>query len=239
MRSSPSPINGPAHRFADAIWRASTMAHAGTMDLGQNVQSKPNGNPWPLLGLAVAVVAIIAAVWFASSAGLVGGQLAAKPADRSYDAIEAQRGALALSTDRGYDAIEAQRGTVAGRVQVCRAISPTTGFTVNAACTTADAAYVQATVNGGWSAAQYDVTRMIYLAPATKIAEPALDFKAAKLLAAAKAAQGAVVAPGTTVPSLPSGTFHAGNPAVGDPIVLLPGIRTIDIPVRRDRVGGP
>src|SRR5215510_3820182 len=153
MRSSPSPINGPAHRFADAIWRASTMAHAGTMDLGQNVQAKPNGNPWPLLGLAVAVVAIIAAVWFASSAGLVGGQLAAKPADRSYDAIEAQRGAMLLVTDRNYDAIEAHRVALGVAAPVCRSFSPTSGQAFNVSCSAQAAAAAAAASCGAISVA--------------------------------------------------------------------------------------
>jgi hypothetical protein len=75
------------------------MAHAGTM-VGGSAQTKQTGRPWPALALAVAVVvAAIAGVWLASSAGLVGGT--AKPAaDRSMDQIEAQRGAFAPSGDR-------------------------------------------------------------------------------------------------------------------------------------------
>ena len=61
------------------------MAHAGTMVVG-SAQSKQSGNPWPAIALALAViVATVAGVWLASSAGLVGGT--AKPAaDQSYDA---------------------------------------------------------------------------------------------------------------------------------------------------------
>ena len=75
------------------------MAHAGTM-VGGSAQTKQGGTPWPAIALAVAVVvATIAGVWLASSAGLVGGT--AKPAaDRSDDQIEAQRGAITLSLDR-------------------------------------------------------------------------------------------------------------------------------------------
>jgi hypothetical protein len=75
------------------------MAHAGTM-VGGSAQTKQSGRPWPAITLAVAVVvATIAGVWLASSAGLVGGT--AKPAaDRSMDQIEAQRGAIVLSGDR-------------------------------------------------------------------------------------------------------------------------------------------
>jgi hypothetical protein len=228
-----------------------TMAHAGTMDLGQNVQSKPNGNPWPLIGLAVAAVAIIAAVWFASSAGLVGGQLAAKPADRSYDAIEAQRGAVVASTgvcratsptsgftvnvacaaaltgtsgllsgksaddialgrDNGY-VIEQLRGTgiMAGTVRLCYAVSLTSGQAFNVACSATTASQAAA-ATGGLSVAQYGVTRMVYTTPVTHSA-----------------------------PSSTSGTFHVGNPYAGDPISSLPGVKTIDNPVKRDRVGGP
>jgi hypothetical protein len=35
-----------------------------------------------------------------------------------------------------------------------------------------------------------------------------------------------------------SGTFHVGNPQAGDPIAPLNGIKTIDNPVKRDRIGG-
>src|SRR6185369_9307901 len=68
---SPSPINGPARRLADAIGGI-TMAHAGTM-VGGSAQTKQSGSSWPALALAVAVaVAAIAGVWLASSAGLLG-----------------------------------------------------------------------------------------------------------------------------------------------------------------------
>ena len=75
------------------------MAHAGTM-VGGSAQTKQSGRPWPAIGLAVAVVvATIAGVWLASSAGLINGT--AKPAaDRSMDQIEAQRGAFAPTGDR-------------------------------------------------------------------------------------------------------------------------------------------
>ena len=54
------------------------MAHAGTM-VGGSAQTKQSGSPWPAIALTVAVVvATIAGVWLASSAGLVGGT--AKPA---------------------------------------------------------------------------------------------------------------------------------------------------------------
>jgi len=76
---------------------ASTMAHAGTMDLGGSAQAKQGGSRWPVAMLTlVVVVGTIAAVWFASSAGLVGGTTAKPAADRSFDAIEAQRGAVTL-----------------------------------------------------------------------------------------------------------------------------------------------
>lgn len=252
------------------------MAHTGTMDLGRNVQAKPSGNPWQVIGLAIAAVATVATVWFASSAGRVGTQVATKPqganvpvlADHRYDAIEAQRGTIALSTDTsyndieklrgnlpsvitsgmltgkaaddialgrnsGYDAIETQRGLFAGGTSACRAISPTTGFTLNVSCFAPSA-----------------------IAPSVTLVEPALEAKAARVLALAKAEAQADVAPlpylyaaGT---SSPSGTFHAGNPSVqlqnefaaqhdlsSGAIVLLPGVQTIDNPVKRDRVGGP
>jgi hypothetical protein len=73
------------------------MAHAGTM-VGGSAQTKQSGSELAAIALAVAVVvATIAGVWLASSASRVG---SAKPAaDRSYDQIEAQRGAVVLSSD--------------------------------------------------------------------------------------------------------------------------------------------
>ncbi len=59
------------------------MAHAGTM--GGSAQTKQNGSPWPAIALTIAVIlATVAVVWLASSAGRVAGT--AKPAaDQSYD----------------------------------------------------------------------------------------------------------------------------------------------------------
>lgn len=79
------------------------MAHAGTIDLGtqRNAKTGSGGSRWQAVGLIlVGAVAAIGIVWFASSAGLVGGTAAKPAADRSYDAIEAQRGAVTLSSDR-------------------------------------------------------------------------------------------------------------------------------------------
>jgi hypothetical protein len=71
------------------------------MDLGGSAQAKQSGRRWPVVVLTlVVVVATIAGVWLASSAGLAGGTSAKPAADRSYDAIEAQRGAVTLSSDR-------------------------------------------------------------------------------------------------------------------------------------------
>jgi hypothetical protein len=84
------------------------------MDLGRNAQTKQSGSRFPVVLLTLAViVATIAAVWFASSAGLTGGTATKPAADRSYDPIEAQRGVIAtpafvkplpwnLSVRRGY-----------------------------------------------------------------------------------------------------------------------------------------
>src|SRR5262245_43711615 len=161
------------------------MAHAGTMDLGRNAQTKPSGNPWPLLGLAVAAVAIIAAVWFASSAGLVGGQLAAKPADRSYDAIEAQRGAMLLVTDRNYDPIEAHRVALGVAAPVCRSFSPTSGQAFNVTCKMSSAEASQIAASGGWYGQRYAVPN-IYIPPTSIMVQPGLDAKAAIVLNAAE-----------------------------------------------------
>ena len=76
------------------------MAHAGTIGLGGSAQTKQSGRFWSAIALTLALVlAMIGAVWFASSAGLMGGTAAKPVEDRSYDKIEAQRGAIPLSTD--------------------------------------------------------------------------------------------------------------------------------------------
>jgi len=68
------------------------VTHATTMDLGRNAQTKQSGSRFPAILLTLAVVvATIAAVWFASSAGLIRGTATKPAADRSYDPIEAQR----------------------------------------------------------------------------------------------------------------------------------------------------
>ena len=92
------------------------MAHAGTM-VGGSAQTKQSGSPWAAIALAVAVVvATIAGVWLASSAGLVGGT--AKPAaDRSYDQIEAQRGAITLSGDPARPMTSGSMASSTGRMQ--------------------------------------------------------------------------------------------------------------------------
>jgi hypothetical protein len=78
------------------------VTHATTMDLGRNVQTKQTGSRLPVAMLTLAlIVATIAAVWFASRAGVFGGT-AATPvaADRSFDQIEAQRSVVGLAGDR-------------------------------------------------------------------------------------------------------------------------------------------
>jgi len=95
------------------------MAHAGTMDLGQNAKAARGGNPWLALAAIVAIMAAtVGAIWFTSGAGLTtSSALAARPAaDRSYDQIEAFRGAVVrgpVVDDHAYDQIESLRGTIA------------------------------------------------------------------------------------------------------------------------------
>ena len=77
------------------------MTQAGTM-LGGSAQSKQGGSPWAAIAVTLAVVlAMMGAVWFASNVRLAGGTTAKPAADRSYDLIEAQRGAAAVSIDAG------------------------------------------------------------------------------------------------------------------------------------------
>jgi len=92
------------------------MAHAGTIDLGRQAQRANGRNPWLAVATVLALAAI-AVMYLGTASGLTSGNLAAKPAaDRSYDQIEAQRGALALpvAVDRSYDPIETHRTELAG-----------------------------------------------------------------------------------------------------------------------------
>jgi hypothetical protein len=87
------------------------MAHAGTIDLGRREQRANGRNP-RLAAATVLALAAIAAMYLGTASGLTSGNPAARTAaDRSYDQIEAQRGAIALPVagDRSYDQIESQR----------------------------------------------------------------------------------------------------------------------------------
>ena len=76
------------------------MTQAGTINLGGGAQTKRSGSLSPVIALTLALVlAMIGAVLFASNAGRVGGSAAKPVADWSYNQIEAQRGAIMLSTD--------------------------------------------------------------------------------------------------------------------------------------------
>jgi hypothetical protein len=82
------------------------MTQAGTINLGGSAQTKRSGSLWPVIALTLALVlAMIAAVLFASNAGRVGGSAAKPVADWSYNQIEAQRGAIMLSTDASLNSI--------------------------------------------------------------------------------------------------------------------------------------
>jgi hypothetical protein len=202
------------------------MSHAGTMDLGGSARTKQSGSPWLAVALILAVtVAAIGAVWFASSAGLVGS--AAKPAaDRSYDAIEAQRGAVVVTTTAGlmtgkaaddismargaaYDQIEAFRGLAAQSLAATAKAGGAAGTDIPFA---RGYAYNQvleraALIEQAQLAAQQDVSRLPFLVTTAPVA-----------------------------PELTSGTFHVDHSGY---ITPLGNLTTIDNPAKRDRVGGP
>jgi len=82
------------------------MSHAGTMDLGGSAQAK-QGSPWLAVAMIIAIaVATVVATSVASSAGHVNG--IAKPATVTY----VNRYGLPSVADRSYDQIEAQRGAI-------------------------------------------------------------------------------------------------------------------------------
>jgi hypothetical protein len=225
------------------------MAHAGTMGLGQSTKAARSGNPWLVVAVMVAIVVATLGVWFATGSGLTtSSALTGRPAaddridmlriaagrgplvDDSYNATEdtlggnARRGPL---PDDSYNAIETLPGTVAvpvspssvvigpgdytfAQLQQMGAVSRPTSFAGNPA-----AAIVPGAVISGGSAV---------VVPG---AYSYLQLQQMHLSAS-----------GPTI-SATSGTFHVGNPQVADPIAPLQGIKTIDNPVKRDRVGGP
>jgi hypothetical protein len=93
------------------------MGHAGTtLDLGQPRAASPNKPVgfWPVVVVVTVGLAIVLATLYVAGSISAKGPLATNlTEDRSYDQIEAQRGAakFAVATeDRSYDQIEAQRG---------------------------------------------------------------------------------------------------------------------------------
>lgn len=217
------------------------MAHAGTMGLGQNTKAARSGNPWLVVAVMVAIVVATLAVWFATGSGLTSGALTARPAaDHSYDQIEAQRGLVATAGDRSFDQIETLR------IQAGRGPIEYDWYD-----------QVEKPLGRVAGAGQFDAYDHAEKLQAAGFA-PAVSFAgnpgAAIVPGSVVSGGSAVVVPGAysylqlqqmhlgaTAPTISatSGTFHVGRPAVADPIVLLPGITTIDNPVKRDRVGGP
>jgi hypothetical protein len=200
------------------------MAHAGTMDLGQSAKAARGGNPWLVLAVIGAImVATIAAVWFTSGAGLKTSSALSRPAVDDTFPIEAQRGLVTAAGDRSFDQIEAQRGLVTAAGD--RSFDQIENFRIAA--------------GRGPLVTDYALSQKLHdgipagsvVAGGTVVVGPG-DYTYAQLQ------QMHVVATAPTA-SATSGTFHAGQVRTVEPITLLPGITTIDNPVKRDRVGGP
>ena len=198
------------------------MAHSGTIDLGRQAKPASGRNPWQA-GLALVAIAAIAVVYLATAYGLTGSNLAAKPAaDRAYDQIEAQRGAVTLpATDSSYNLVEKLRGM---------GVIPTAAAAAAAA---------------GWSAAQYDVARMPYAVTTGATRITSFDFKVGTPVT-----DGPITVT-KSVTQLSSGTFHIGTPVTDGPVTaptkgasqMTSGTfhagTPVQAPIKRDRVGGP
>ena len=203
------------------------MAHAGTM-VGGSAQTKQSGSPWPAVALAVAVaVATIAGVWLASSAGLVGGT--AKPAaDQSYDQIEAQLGAITVSSDAYLNGI-LDRAHATPYVDAAVTLSSDQSRAIDEKLNgILDRAHATPYAGGAVTLSS-DQSR-------------AID-ENLKFFDRAHAAPYVGGAPGLPF-SATSGTFHAGQPA--DPLSATSGTfhpgnpaDQVMAPAKRDRVGGP
>jgi hypothetical protein len=202
------------------------------MDLGQNTKAARGGNPWLVLAVMVAIVAATLAVWFATGSGLAtSGALTGRPAagdvrgplvDDSYNAIEDVPGAAVRGPliDDSYNAIQEPRLQV-GRGPVefdwyDQIEKPLGGAATSFAGNPAAAVVPGSVITGGSAvlvpgAYSYVQLQQMHLG---------------------------ATAPTITI-SATSGTFHAGNPQAAEPIAPLQGLKTIDNPVKRDRVGGP
>lgn len=242
------------------------MAHAGTMGLGQTTKAARGGNPWLVVAVMVAIVVATLAVWFATGSGLRTGATGRPAADNTYP-MEALRGAATLSVDTSYDQIEnlriqAGRGplefdsydliekqriapAVVGRFDAYDQAEKIRGSAIAAAAGKSSVVVGP----GDYSFAQLQQMGAVKPSFTSFAGNPAAAIVPGSVVTGGSG----VVVPGpysylqlqqmhitalAPAISATSGTFHVGRPAAADPIVLLPGITTIDNPVKRDRVGG-
>jgi hypothetical protein len=241
------------------------MAHAGTMGLGQTTKAARGGNPWLVVAVMVAIVVATLAVWFATGSGLRTGATGRPAADNTYP-MEALRGAATLSVDTSYNQIENLR-IQAGRgpqefsydlIEKQRIAPAVTGRfdaydqaeKLRASAIAAAAGKSSLVVGpGDYTFAQLQQMGAVKPSTTSFAGNPAAAIVPGSVVSGGSG----VIVPGpysylqlqqmhiTTITpaiSATSGTFHVGRPVAVDPIVLLPGITTIDNPVKRDRVGG-
>jgi hypothetical protein len=242
------------------------MAHAGTMGLGQTTKAARGGNPWLVVAVMVAIVVATLAVWFATGSGLRTGATGRPAADNTYP-MEALRGAATLSVDTSYNQIENLR-IQAGRGPQEFSYDLIEKQRIAPAVTGRFDAYDQAEkIRGSGAVAVAAGKSSVVVGPGDYTFAQLQQMGAVKPSFTSFAGNPfAAIVPGSVVSggsgvivpgpysylqlqqmhitaiaptiSATSGTFHVGRPAAADPIVLLPGITTIDNPVKRDRVGG-
>jgi hypothetical protein len=243
------------------------MAHAGTMGLGQTTKAARGGNPWLVVAVMVAIVVATLAVWFATGSGLRTGATGRPAADNTYP-MEALRGAATLSVDTSYNQIEslriqAGRGplqfddydliekqriapAVVGRFDAYDQAEKARGSGAVAVAAGKSSVIVGP---GDYTFAQLQQMGAVKPSFDSFAGNPAAAIVPGSVVSGGSG----VIVPGpysylqlqqmhitaiTPAISATSGTFHVGNAQTADPIVPLNGIKTIDNPVKRDRVGG-
>ena len=244
------------------------MAHAGTMGLGQTTKAARGGNPWLVVAVMVAIVVATLAVWFATGSGLRTGATGRPAADNTYPMealrgaatlsvdtsynqienlrIQAGRGPLEFDS---YDLIEKQRiapAVGAGRFDAYDQIEKLRGSGAIAAAAGKSSVVVGP---GDYSFAQLQQMGAVKPSFTSFAGNPAAAIVPGSVVTGGSG----VVVPGpysylqlqqmhitalAPTISATSGTFHIGNPNAANPVAPLNGIKTIDNPVKRDRVGG-
>ena len=214
------------------------MAHAGTLDLGQNAKAARGGNPWLVLAVIVAIAAAtIGAFLLTSGKGLTTSAALSRPAVDDGYMIEAQRGLVTSAGDRSFDQIENLRITAGtGPLVSDYNLSRQMHDGIPAGSVVAGGSVVVGP--GDYSYLQLQQMHMVGTAAVPSATSGPFH-----------AGTPTVAEPTTVLPDITSfynpvnpttsGAFIPGKAQAGDPVAPIRGVTSIENLVRRDRVGGP